>query len=305
MVEWRISFSLVERKIIQNIPEYQRTAYLILKTRIEKIVKEKESTDQSYKSYHLKTVLLELTSSTHYCTDGIHNNAYEFTKSLIERLIEAYEKKSLSNFFFQQQNLLDHEDVLSIKEILINESRSHDMSCGDFFEDPDELWRFQVTVLRSNETITDYIKKEESEIIPQNIMLMLLTEFYHKLVSPKDHINESEDLPRYWIIHIIKIKRIIRLIVLYQQNPATSSLTITSHQIRVFNEILNFPTESGAKYFKEYLSILPKKELPKSRNQIEQAREQLFPRMNEQQIKGKHQIIKLVKRNLGKREFYF
>ena len=289
LVEWRISFSLVERRILFNIPDYQRTAYLILKDRIEKKVKEKKSIDQSYKSYHLKTVLLELTSSKHYCTGGIHNNVYEFTKSLIERLTEAYEKKYLPNFFLQKQNLLEHEDVESIKEILINESRSLDMSRGEFCEDPDELWKFKVTVL-SNDTFSSYMKEQENEIIPQNIMLMMLTEMYHELVSPKEYFEEN-----FCLRLIIKIKRIVCLIVLHQKHSATTSSTTNED----FSGIINVPIKSAAKYFEVYQSISPKDELPMSRKDLEKILSFKSQFKSQEEIDGK-QIIKLIQNYLGK-----
>ena len=111
LLEWRLSFSLVERKILFNIPDYQRTAYIIIKETLDGSFKNFKYVN-GYKSYHLKTILLELT--TQPC-EGF-KNAYLFVKALLERLCNAYRMKKLPNFFIPSQNLLKNENVSFIDE---------------------------------------------------------------------------------------------------------------------------------------------------------------------------------------------
>ena len=112
LVEWSISFSLVERRILSNIPEYQRTAYLILKQKMEFKVQRYKILSKSYKSYHLKTVLLELALSKHYCTVRIHNNAYEYSQNHWSKdLIEVCEKRYVPNFSLPSQNLFEDQNI--------------------------------------------------------------------------------------------------------------------------------------------------------------------------------------------------
>ena len=110
LLEWRLSFSLVERKILFNIPTYQRTAYIIIKETLDGPINFNDI--NGYKSYHLKTILLELT--TQPC-EGI-KNAYLFVKALLERLCNAYRMKKLPNFFIPSQNLLKNENGSFIDE---------------------------------------------------------------------------------------------------------------------------------------------------------------------------------------------
>ena len=290
LVEWRISFSFVERRILLNIPEYQRTAYLYLKLKLECKMQENKLLMKSYKSYHLKTVLLELTFSKYYCTDGIHN-AYEFTKSLIERFTEALQKRNLPNFFLPSQNLFENEDLENDLE----------MSLSDCYNEIEQflktehytLMTFSVTDL-SLEINTSINKSED---IPYNIMLMFLTELYHEFMIPffdKLPINYSSifiikrrcTIKDYWIPLTIKIKRIIRLIVLHQRHSATtSSTTTTDEQNNAFDEVLNYPIETAAKYLEIYQSILPER-LPQKKDEVMDTSRKLFSYLDEQ-MKGK------------------
>ena len=153
-----------------------------------------ESKVKSYKSYHLKTVLLELTSSKLYCTDGIHNNAYGFMKSLIKRLIEAYKERNLPNFFVPSQNLLeDEKDVqlitISLKKVLsfVNEIETFltnikklnvsDFSVKDFSPE------LKTSINKEGHSIEDIISQFNSELISSCLPVYLYLVKYKFIVE--------------------------------------------------------------------------------------------------------------------------
>ena len=97
-LEWRLSFSLVEVEIMRCLEEYQRKAYLIWKS----------MKGPNMKSYHLKTVLMEVANE-----DSQQNlNIVQFKNRLEETLNRCYQERMLPNFFLPSQNLIDDEDQL-------------------------------------------------------------------------------------------------------------------------------------------------------------------------------------------------
>ena len=100
-LEWRLSFSLVEVEIMRCLEEYQRKAYLIWK-------KSMKDSKVKVKSYHLKTVLMEVANE-----DSQQDlNIVQFKNRLEETLNRCYQERMLPNFFLPSQNLIDDEDQL-------------------------------------------------------------------------------------------------------------------------------------------------------------------------------------------------
>ena len=209
LAEWRLSFSFVERKILFNIPDYQRTAYLIIKQKIydlhnkptgtlRQMVYNRHNTRKVtiYKSHHLKTVLLELTVQS---CKGIEN-VHLFATALVERLVKAYETGDLPNFFIPSQNLLSENEGSDITELVnmlngimikpeithAESSNAYTFSLGlyrDSYESrvPVAL----VTLLNNVKNVTHFpiLANDESKTIPQNITVMFLAEIYNNVLS--------------------------------------------------------------------------------------------------------------------------
>lgn len=175
MVEWRLSFSFVERRILFNIPEYQKTAFLILKSKINCTAV--APTFECYKSYHLKTVLLELTTSQQFCSETTRSNAHCFTNALIEKLSNAYDQNELPNFFIPSQNLLENEhgEIKQLANMIrtLKKGRPEEI-CGISY-----YCKSPVTILSNIRTIADLPVIVDD--ISQNITLMFLTELYNDL----------------------------------------------------------------------------------------------------------------------------
>ena len=111
LVEWKLSFAFFERKLLLDIPEYQRSAYIILKDEIKK--RRRWIYKNKFKSYHLKTILLESIIQPY---NG-EKSVYQYQKMLYNRLYNAYQSGRLFNFFIPEQNLLEKGDEM-IAEIL-------------------------------------------------------------------------------------------------------------------------------------------------------------------------------------------
>ncbi|XP_066919873.1 cyclic GMP-AMP synthase-like receptor 2 [Clytia hemisphaerica] len=128
MVEWRLSFSLVEKEILLNLPLSWRKVYLIIKSQF------KESHEQSFEilpdqqyyqspleSYHIKTVLLWLYEKH---TDFDENDIIGLLKLVVDRLLEAFSEMKLPNYFIPGQNILrnaqkyDFYKIERVKEML-------------------------------------------------------------------------------------------------------------------------------------------------------------------------------------------
>ena len=110
LVEWRLSFASVEKKILLDIPDFQRNGYLSLKYEIDRTIQYIGSIN-FYKSYHLKTILLELSMQPLNGDVG----CYHFVKTLFDRLYNAYQSGTLFNFFIPEQNLLEKGDEKTIE----------------------------------------------------------------------------------------------------------------------------------------------------------------------------------------------
>ena len=70
------------------------------------LIKDKPSV--IFKSYHLKTVLLELITASDQ--EKIENTYFFFAKLLVERLRNTYENAKFPNYFIPSQNLLENEN---------------------------------------------------------------------------------------------------------------------------------------------------------------------------------------------------
>ena len=188
-MEWRLSFSFVEQKILFNIPDYQRTAYLILKDQIKELLRFDEK--HNFKSYHLKTILLELTTQP---SNGDNNNVYQFRNALFNRLYKAYLSGRLFNFFIQDQNLLEvgDEQLTKVLDKVVDEV---------------------------NEKEKDITVDENST--PQDIRTGFLEEMYDTFINYVKLLKKKESVDDV-IISFIKLKRILRIV----DEDAADSLSV-------------------------------------------------------------------------------
>ena len=306
LAEWRISFSLVERKILFNIPDYQRTAYLIIKQKIYYLLIRKFTI---YKSYHLKTVLLELTVQS---CKGIEN-VHLFATALVERLVKAYETGDLPNFFIPSQNLLSENEGRDITElvnmlngIIMKPEITHaESSNADIFslglyrgthgsKDSVAL----VTLLKNVKHVTHFpiLANDESKTIPQNITVMFLAEIYNNVLSSlqtffcklrpsarqMQQIFDVTRIPKELEPEALREGRAILYVVLCMQEEICSKViqmkriarlvqsqgTISDSYKKIVDEVLKFPVYFLKEYISNFWQRIP--HLPENRMKCEQ-----------------------------------
>uniref|UniRef100_A0A7M5UER4 Mab-21-like HhH/H2TH-like domain-containing protein n=1 Tax=Clytia hemisphaerica TaxID=252671 RepID=A0A7M5UER4_9CNID len=138
MVEWRLSFSLVEKEIFLNLPLLWRKAYLIMKNLFKKFHDEpfhplnelnlkmsRKKVPQYYesplKSYHIKTVLMWLYEEK---PDFDERDIIGLLQLVVDGLLRAFSEMKLPNYFIPSQNVLNNPQKLDpfkiekVKEIL-------------------------------------------------------------------------------------------------------------------------------------------------------------------------------------------
>eukprot|EP00111_Clytia_hemisphaerica_P015993 TCONS_00047298-protein len=102
-IEWRLSFSMVEKEIMLNLPHLYRKVYLICKEMANDL-----KVKNVYYSYALKTTFLwqcEAWSKTGivYTLDHI----LDMVQDVFQRLYKAHETKDLQNYFVPGMNLFE------------------------------------------------------------------------------------------------------------------------------------------------------------------------------------------------------
>jgi len=175
MVEWRLSFSLVEKEILLNLSLSWRKVYLIIKSKLKNLNKQhatasNQTMSQNYqtplKTYHLKTVLLWLYEKH---TDFDENDIIGLLKLVVDRLLEAFSEMKLPNYFIPSQNILIGKQKLEPYNI---EFLKHDFSIERLF------------VMRGNMTCraTKLEEKDFLDNIPDNanLKLMFVAEIYNE-----------------------------------------------------------------------------------------------------------------------------
>ncbi|XP_066927012.1 uncharacterized protein [Clytia hemisphaerica] len=102
-IEWRLSFSMVEKEIMLNLPHLYRKVYLICKEMANDL-----KVKNVYYSYALKTTFMwqcEAWSKTGlvYTLDHI----LDMVQNVFQRLYKAHETKDLQNYFVPDMNLFE------------------------------------------------------------------------------------------------------------------------------------------------------------------------------------------------------
>ena len=105
-LEWRWSFSLIEREIIKSLTEEENVAYGILKSLKSEIFKEPEGVSTLLSSYFIKTAyfwLLQKLRNEHKKPATI----VEYIEKLADLLLSYYRSGILPSFFVKDYNLID------------------------------------------------------------------------------------------------------------------------------------------------------------------------------------------------------
>ena len=103
-VEWRLSFSMPEIKIISSLPYIYRKIYIIAKV----MLKSRFHKGMLYASYVAKTIFLW--KCEEWMKEGRkpnEDNQWWFLLDMLKKVVEVYEEKKLPHYFLPQMNLLE------------------------------------------------------------------------------------------------------------------------------------------------------------------------------------------------------
>ena len=109
-IEWRISFSIIERDLALTLSDMQRTCYRVLKGVIRSEINDKVSKEQKLPTYYLKTTLFWLCEDT---ADSFWkpNNLGTAWFCLLEKITEFLENGHLPNYIMPECNLIEKESA--------------------------------------------------------------------------------------------------------------------------------------------------------------------------------------------------
>ncbi|XP_066926961.1 uncharacterized protein [Clytia hemisphaerica] len=114
-IEWRMSFSMVEKEIMRNLPHLYRKVFLIFK----------EIVHQDVISYKLKTVFLWQYEQWEKSGEGSFDveHILEMVQCLLKCLYKAYKERHLKNYFIPNVNLFEQQDITEEPLFKNNSSR--------------------------------------------------------------------------------------------------------------------------------------------------------------------------------------
>lgn len=105
-LDWRWSFSLIEREIFQNLNEEENVSYGIFKSLKSEIFKKPEGVSQLLSSYVIKTAYFWLLRKLKVERKKPATIA-EYVDELADRLISYYSSGELPSYFLKDYNLVD------------------------------------------------------------------------------------------------------------------------------------------------------------------------------------------------------
>ena len=108
-LEWRLSFSLLEKTLSRFIPETMRHAFLLCKR-----IFQAGKPNCTIQSYELKTCLYWLLKDLHWSCSS--DNPVPYLFMLLHKLHDFYDKEELPNFFLPSQNIFDTRSDSDIQE---------------------------------------------------------------------------------------------------------------------------------------------------------------------------------------------
>ncbi|XP_071946914.1 uncharacterized protein [Antedon mediterranea] len=121
--EWRLSFSVAETKIIQELPEQFFGCMFALKAIKKKHKLYEPQTPKPFCSYFIKTACLWM------CETISSDNTMDLIRRGLDWLISCYQKRYLPHYFIPQQNLIGHLSVECCDDV-----------SGKLKETKDNLW---------------------------------------------------------------------------------------------------------------------------------------------------------------------
>ena len=113
-IEWRLSFSLVEKEIFVNLPSLFRKVYLLCKTVTTEWKKKYE-----FPSYILKTVFLWTYENWQKTNNNYtENDLLAMMLDVFNYLLKCYENQNVQMYFIPEQNLLEQHCKSKEREFL-------------------------------------------------------------------------------------------------------------------------------------------------------------------------------------------
>ena len=113
-IEWRLSFSLVEKEIFVNLPSLFRKVYLLCKTVTTEWKKKYE-----FPSYILKTVFLWTYENWQKTNNNYtENDLLTMMLDVFNYLLKCYENQNVQMYFIPEQNLLEQHCKSKEREFL-------------------------------------------------------------------------------------------------------------------------------------------------------------------------------------------
>ncbi|XP_071949583.1 uncharacterized protein [Antedon mediterranea] len=123
-IEWRLSFSVAERKLIHEMPAPVFGCMFALKAIKKKYILFDSQQRKPFCSYFIKTACLWMCEKIPSKTDNI----MDLTRKVIDWLIDCYKENNLPHYFIRQQNLIGHlSDVCRNKVIQKLATIKHDL----------------------------------------------------------------------------------------------------------------------------------------------------------------------------------
>ncbi|VDI60367.1 Hypothetical predicted protein [Mytilus galloprovincialis] len=117
-LEWRISFSQVEKLLIRSWNHTQFVCYALLKLFIKEVVKKAERVDKLICSYFLKTTILWISEELPLSTWSPQNLIKCFM-SCLQRLIYWNMHEYIPNYFIPEHNMIDRKFEGQPREALV------------------------------------------------------------------------------------------------------------------------------------------------------------------------------------------
>lgn len=118
--EWRLSFSIAEKRLVHSLSIEQRQSYIITKLIMKQVIQELKDShlepplEKTPSSYHLKTIFLWKCEEKH--SEEWKNLLYSAVE-LLETFVVHLRRGNIPNYFVPENNMIghiNHQDLLSV-----------------------------------------------------------------------------------------------------------------------------------------------------------------------------------------------
>ena len=188
-LEWRLSFSVAEKMLVESLTKDQKLAYSILKALIKFEMKHRGI--DVFASYHLKTSLLwfiELQGTTQWENRNLGENILE----LLEFLIGFYTRGTVPNYFVRKNDMIDHrssEELMTACTVLSEMKVKLTLSLCRYIENSQSLPVF------FDQSLTKLFGENPEKFIQvckYNFLLMALANILFHLKKNEDLSSDSK-----------------------------------------------------------------------------------------------------------------